>query len=204
MYYKEPTYENMKNKFIFSLGSSFIENTEQSLIAYLGPTTNTLVVNTNAVVPTTATSTISSSPLNFAKVNALFNPTSGISIAPTDQTTSCNITTIDLQKWVLVNIVSTQKTLDVYIDGKLGRSCILPSNIRIPKDYQLNMFSYNGFGGYVSNFSVCDYPLNPEQIWRIYMAGPGFKYGLWDYIKSLFDPTSAATYKYPAYPEPPK
>ena len=201
MYYKDTSYEYLKNKFIFSLGSPLTPAKDQSLLVYIGNDSNRLVVRTNASVPTASTSPQTSS-LSYTNVEKLFNPTTGI---PTlddmdNDKLLCSIKTIDFQKWVLVNIVSSQKTLDIYIDGKLGRSCILPDNIRIPKDYQLNMFSYNGFGGYVSNFSVHDYALNPEQTWRMYMAGPGFKYGLLDYISALFDPKSVSSYKYPAYP----
>ena len=201
MYYKDTSYEYLKNKFIFSLGSPLTPNNEQSVLVYLGNDANRLIVRTNASVPTASTSP-ATSPLSYANVDKLFNPTSGMPALDDMENDKllCSINTIDFQKWVLVNVVSSQKTLDIYIDGKLGRSCILPSNIRIPKNYQMNMFSYNGFGGYVSNFSVHDYALNPEQTWRMYMAGPGLKYGLWDYIKALFDPKSVGTYQYPAYP----
>ena len=198
IYYKDPSYNAMKNKFIFSLGSPLSPNNSQSILVYLGGSTNTLVVDTNTLPSLYMNS--QQKPLDFSVVDPLFNNVSGAAQDPRDRDSSCNMTTIDLQKWVLVNIVSTQRTLDVFIDGKLGRSCILPSNIIIPKNYQLNMFEYGGFGGYVSNFSVHDYALNPEQTWRMYMAGPGFKYGIWAYIKSLFDPKSAPTYTYPAYP----
>ena len=53
------------------------------------------------------------------------------------------------------------------------------------------------FGGFVSNVSAYNYALNPEQIWRLYMAGPGAQYGFLDYLKSLFDPKAAAAFDYP-------
>jgi len=200
IYYKEPTYLNRKNKFIFSLGPELLSDSEpQSLVVYLAPITNVLVVATNAVTPGANTNT-SGNPLSLSKVSDLFKA-DNIAAPPLNNENTCNMTTIDLQKWVLVNIVSSQKTLDVYIDGKLGRSCILPSTITINKNYKMNMFNYNGFGGFVSNFNLSDYALNPEQIWRMYMAGPGFKYTLWEYIKSLFDPNATpASYKKPLYP----
>ena len=109
---------------------------------------------------------------------------------------------LDLQKWVLVNVVSNGTTIDVYLDGKLGRSCILPGNIKIDinKATTLKLFMHAGFGGYVSNLSLHEYALNPEQIWRYYMAGPGPSYTPWQYIQSLFDPKAIGSFSYPAYP----
>jgi hypothetical protein len=86
------------------------------------------------------------------------------------------------------------------LDGKLGRSCILPNILRIGTTYKLNVLAFGGFGGYVSNITTHDYALNPEQMWRIYMAGPGPSYNFWQYLQTLFDPKAIGTLNYPKYP----
>ena len=58
-----------------------------------------------------------------------------------------------------------------------------------------------GFEGFLSNVEVFDYTLNPEQVWRLYMAGPGPKVGMLDYLKSLFDPQGSVSLMYPKNPQ---
>lgn len=115
-----------------------------------------------------------------------------------DPNTPCDIASVDMQKWVQVTLTLNNKTCDVYIDGKLSRSCILPSFYRVDKvNTNLTLCDNQGFGGYISNVSMYNYALNPEQIWKLYMTGPGPQYSLWQYITSLFIPGAAMTLDYP-------
>jgi hypothetical protein len=54
-----------------------------------------------------------------------------------------------------------------------------------------------GFGGFLSNMIAYNYALNPEQVWRLYMSGPGPQYSLMDYLKSLFNPKSLGSFDFP-------
>ena len=86
------------------------------------------------------------------------------------------------------------------MDGKLARSCILPGIVHFAGANQVNntLIGMNGgFEGFLSNVEVFDYTLNPEQVWRLYMAGPGPQYGFLDYLKSLFDPKALSALDYP-------
>jgi hypothetical protein len=110
----------------------------------------------------------------------------------------CDIDSIDLQKWVQLTICLNNKTVDVFVDGKLARSCVLPTFYKVDTSgFALNVCDFKGFGGFVSNVSVYNYALNPEQVWRLYMSGPGPQYGLLDYVKSLFDPSAVGSFDYP-------
>jgi hypothetical protein len=114
----------------------------------------------------------------------------------------CDLDNIDLQKWVLLSIVLNNKTCDVYMDGKLARSCILPSFFRVNKltaGSNARFCDYGGFGGFISNVNFYNYALNPEQVWRYYMSGPIPEYSLMDYLKGLFTP-DAISYDYPKNP----
>ena len=208
MYISDTTWRASSNKFILSLGlpitgngatsSSTMSAGNQALLVYLTGYNYGLAVRTNAVTPST---TVPASPLAGATVTPLFTSTAQVA-SPTSELTPCDIASIDLQKWVHVGIVSSGKTLDVYIDGKLARSCILPSGINVMPNYKLNFAAFGGFGGYVSNVTTHDYALNPEQMWRIYMAGPGPSYSFWQYLQTLFDPKAIGTLTYPKYPSP--
>lgn len=192
MYIQDTAYLSQKNKFIFSLGpdltDGITDNNPVSILGYLTAVNYSLAIRTNG---TNATS------LNLEGLTQLFGPTVTTGADITNSLTPCDIASVDLQKWVHVTITYSSKTLDVYMDGKLARSCILDKAIEISPENKLTLFAYGGFGGYVSNFRTHDYTLNPEQIWRLYMAGPGPAYTLWQYIKSLWDPASVGTLTYP-------
>ena len=206
MYISDTTWRSSNNKFILSLGlpitgngstsSSTMSAGDQALLVYLTGFNYGLAIRTNAITPATPVPT---SPLAGTSVTPLFTTTAQVA-SPTSELTPCDIASVDLQKWVHVGIVNSGKTLDVYIDGKLARSCILPSRINVMPYYQLNFAAFGGFGGYVSNVTTHDYALNPEQMWRIYMAGPGPSYTFWQYAQSLFNPKAIGTLNYPKYP----
>jgi hypothetical protein len=191
IYIKDINWRPSNDKFILSLGEAI--GGKQSLLIYLSAYKYGFHVRTNAMANSTDVRPLQDIGSTF-KTAASTVPMSGNSPTP------CDINNIDLQKWVHVSVVSSAKTLDVYMDGKLARSCILPGNIYFPETYYLNLFAYNGFGGYISNLTAHDYPLNPEQIWTMYMSGPAPKYTLTQYFNSLFDPKAIGTLTYPAYP----
>ena len=188
------------NKHIVSIGG----NDFLTFALYLKPFTNALAVTvrTTDLSTTPASGSVSqatSTPnagdlLTGAGVQTLFNSASSM---PQDITTTppCDIPSIDLQKWVQVTLTLNNKTSDVYIDGKLARSCVLPSFYRVSKTGSVSMkiCDFGGFGGYVSNATAFNYTLNPEQVWQHYMKGPGPQYSFTDYWNGLFNPTSINT-----------
>ena len=192
MYIQDRSYLSGKNTFIFSLGpdpDSLTTSNSLSVIGYLTPFNYSLAIRTNGTGPNTS--------LNLTEISSLFGSTVTTGADITNSLTPCDIASVDLQKWVHVTITYSSKTLDVYMDGKLARSCILDRSIEIKPGNQITLFAKGGFGGYVSNFRTHDYTLNPEQIWRLYMAGPGPSFTLWQYVKSLWDPESVGTLTYP-------
>jgi hypothetical protein len=110
----------------------------------------------------------------------------------------CDIPSIDMQKWVQVTVTLNNKTCDVYIDGKLARSCVLPRSYLVrTQGLAIEAAKNGGFGGFMSNLTAYNYALNPEQVWRLYMNGPGPQYTLMDYLKSLFSPKSLGSFDFP-------
>jgi hypothetical protein len=89
-------------------------------------------------------------------------------------TPMCDITDIDLQRWINVTISVNGRIVDVYYDGKLNRSCVLPSIPIAPENgVQVVMTGKKGgFGGKVSGIQFFAYPLTPGRIYSIYQAGP--------------------------------
>jgi hypothetical protein len=126
--------------------------------------------------------------LDKATQNAVFNilqTDSGL----LDSSPLCDLPEIDLQRWVNITIAANGRTVDVYLDGKLARSCVLPSFFKVDAGgYSAYLLSYGGFGGQIANVSMYDAALNPEQVYKNYMAGPQPITNLGDWIKSFFAP----------------
>ena len=190
------------NKHVFSIGGS----TFLTLAVFLGPYKNSLAVRVHtrqgSASPTAASPGVgapgmASDDLSVANIRPLFK-TPQMENSLVSGNRPCDIPSIDLQKWVQVTIALNNKTCDVYMDGKLARSCVLPAFYKVDKsNLTLNVADFGGFGGFVSNVSAYNYALNPEQVWRLYMSGPGPQYGLMDYFKSLFDPKAVSSLDFP-------
>lgn len=144
--------------------------------------TNLMGVNT----PTGSMMPVDS--LDKSTENAVFNilqTDSGL----LDSTPMCDLPEIDLQRWVNITVAVNGKTVDVYLDGKLARSCVLPNFFKVDAGgYSATLLAYGGFGGIISNTVMYDLAFNPEQVYRNYMAGPEPITNIFQWLKSTFTP----------------
>ncbi len=126
--------------------------------------------------------------LDKATENATFNilqSDSGL----LDGSPLCDLPELDLQRWVNISVSVTGRTVDVYYDGKLARSCVLPSFYKVDAGgYSANLLAYGGFGGEISTTTMYDSALNPEQVYKNYMAGPEPITNVFSWISSFFTP----------------
>lgn len=97
---------------------------------------------------------------------ALFNPTASMPV--------CDVQDIDLQRWINITISVNGRIVDVYYDGKLNRSCVLPDIPSAPDQGTQSVVigQSGGFGGKMSTIQFFGYPLTPDRIYSIYQAGP--------------------------------
>jgi hypothetical protein len=86
---------------------------------------------------------------------------------------TCSISNVPIQKWVNLIISVYGRTMDLYIDGKLVKTCLLPGVANINNNASVIVTPKGGFDGWTSNFQYFPNPLNPQQCWNIYTAGPG-------------------------------
>jgi hypothetical protein len=202
IYINDFKYRRDMNKHVLSLGGTTATGFD-TLRVYLGAYKNSLSVRVTSRSPGAAPSAAPGSApgpatdyLPLANYNAEFNTIpQGL-----DQGyfPSCDLTSVDLQRWVNITVVLNGRTTDVYMDGKLARSCVLPSFYKVdPAGYKMTILDKGGFGGYVSNVRTYGYTLNPDQVYRNYMAGPGPQYTFYGWLTSLFDPKSAGSLDYP-------
>jgi len=88
-------------------------------------------------------------------------------------THTCNVANVPIQRWVNLIVSLYGRTLDVYIDGKLVRTCVLPGVAKIANNAPVYITPLGGFSGYTSNIHYYGDALNPQQAYNIYRAGYG-------------------------------
>lgn len=109
-------------------------------------------------------------------ITALLNTqSSGNSLLDADKV--CDLNEFDLQRWTLVTVILSGRSIDVYLDGKLSRSCITESYYKVDTSGPVaTMFRSGsggvGFDGYISKVQVANIGLNPSDIYKIYSNGP--------------------------------
>ena len=99
--------------------------------------------------------------------------TNGSASAGNSVTHQCNVKNFPLQKWVNLIISAYGRTLDVYIDGKLVRTCILPGVAKVDAKSNITITPNGGFNGWTSNFMYWDKSTNPQEAYNIYKNGFG-------------------------------
>ena len=88
-------------------------------------------------------------------------------------THTCNVANVPIQRWVNLIVSLYGRTLDVYIDGKLVRTCVLPGVAKIANNAPVYITPLGGFSGYTSNIHYYGDAVNPQQAYNIYRAGYG-------------------------------
>jgi len=130
--------------------------------------------------------TQSAGSLAAAKVDALFKP-----MAMDDTMLPppiCDLPEIDLQRWTMITVVLSGRTIDVYIDGKLSRSCTSSSYYKVdPTGVKLSINDRGGFDGYMGHTTITTHSMNPDEIYRAYLSGPsGSSLDVLSWVASIF------------------
>ena len=156
-------------------------NGYETLVMYLGQNVSNLGIRVST----------DSLKLDAGQLNKI-RPANGSSYGSTPYTdmdiTKCDIESIDLQRWVNITAVLDGRTIDVYIDGKLSRSCVLNSMFKVSGDSaKLCLGGPTGFGGLIGQTQVANYAYSPDQVYRIYQNGP-FDTSMWTKVAGYLDP----------------
>jgi len=85
----------------------------------------------------------------------------------------CNVSNIPLQKWVNLIVSLYGRTLDLYLDGKLVRTCVMPGVPKISTDANILVTPAGGFNGWTTNFQYWANASNPQEAYNIYKGGFG-------------------------------
>ena len=88
-----------------------------------------------------------------------------------DPNEGCDIQNIPLQKWCCITYVLNTRTVDIYINGKLERSCVLKGVPHV-NNSPLKVCQNGGFYGQISRLQYFAKAINPNKIKQIYREGP--------------------------------
>ena len=176
-------------KVVFGRMASEMDKSQPCPLVALAPLENNLIVSL-AIYPgmdTEPTTTSGISTTSTTSVTATtVPPVSGTSSTPTTVTATtgsviaeptaihrCMVANIPIQKWVNVLISTYGRSLDIYIDGKLVRTCVLPGVARIETSTPVYVTPNGGFSGWTAKFQYWPESCDPQMAWNIYKAGYG-------------------------------
>jgi hypothetical protein len=93
-----------------------------------------------------------------------------------EPSSTCDIKDLPTQKWINICITMNSKTLDVYQDGRLVKTCIYKNFFKVDSANGIALrylqgTGQSGFYGYFTRLQVTNEALNPDEIYKIYMGG---------------------------------
>ena len=104
--------------------------------------------------------------------------TNTIQIFPTSGKTSsndCEIADFPLQKWVNLIISFNGSAMDVYVDGKLVKSCVVNNGSKLSETQKIILGDVSKIEdvGFITNVKLKAAPIAPQEAWDIYSQGFG-------------------------------
>lgn len=91
-----------------------------------------------------------------------------------DSSVTCDIAEFPLQKWAHLIVSFNGSAMDVYLDGKLIKSCVvnIGSQLNTTQSIILGDKVQNDFG-FITNVKLKTTPIAPQEAWDIYAEGFG-------------------------------
>ena len=96
---------------------------------------------------------------------------------------NCNVHDIPLQKWIHIVVTVVGRTVDVYLDGKLVKTCVMsglpdltgndnaPIHINPTTPDKPDSDGEKGFAGHLSKLEYFGRGLNPREVYERYRSG---------------------------------
>jgi hypothetical protein len=174
-----------RRKHIFEIaGTSF-----STLLIGLGAFKNTLIVRTHskdfdgsvlgtatarnsAQTPGSEEATRMDGSLTQSDLTSMFQPLA-LDDSLLDASPTCDLPEIDMQRWTFITVAVSGRTIDVYLDGKLARSCVTKSYYKVdPTGVKAKLLEHGGFDGRISKVIVYNNGISSNDVYRMYQKGP--------------------------------
>jgi hypothetical protein len=95
----------------------------------------------------------------------------GFTSSSTDDSFTCQIKNVPLQSWFAVSLSVSGRNVDIYLNGMLVRSCLLPAVPKNPSG-DAGVMTNGGFSGNLAALNFYAGALNPSMAMAFYKAGP--------------------------------
>jgi len=102
---------------------------------------------------------------------------------------TCSVPNVPIQSWCNLLISVYGRTLDIYLDGKLVNTCVLPGTAKINSDANVYITPVGGFAGWTSKFKYYPNATDPQTAWNIYQEGYGASF-----LNNLFGSSFKVTF----------
>ena len=86
----------------------------------------------------------------------------------------CDVEDIPLQRWLNFNVSLYNSSLDIFMNGKLHKSCHLKGFPKVNKGH-MHICNNGGFNGYISNVKFTNKALPLTMVEGIYKSGPSLQ-----------------------------
>lgn len=83
----------------------------------------------------------------------------------------CGVLNIPIQKWMNIIVGIHSKTIDIYINGKLVKTCVMSNVPQSLNGSGITLTGNGGFSGYTSKFNYMSELIDPQTAWNIYRKG---------------------------------
>jgi hypothetical protein len=130
----------------------------------------------NLIVSLTVFPGLDSEPTTTSTPSSTTTSTSTTGTTSTSNNTMihrCAVANIPIQKWVNLLVSVYGRSMDIYIDGKLVRTCVLPGVANIDSNAPVYITPNGGFSGWTSTFQYFPNATDPQTAWNIYTKGYG-------------------------------
>jgi len=91
-------------------------------------------------------------------------------VSSTGDSFTCSVENVPLQSWFSVSLTVFQRNLDIYINGRLVKSCVLPG-IPKPAVGDVILADNGGFAGSICNVNGYNVMLNPDDAKSFHAKG---------------------------------
>ncbi len=87
-------------------------------------------------------------------------------------THTCTVRNVPIQKWVNIIVSFNNTTLDVYMNGKIVKTCLMSNPAVISSDQPIVITpTGESFSGSTSKFTYMNRAMDPQKAWYIYSDG---------------------------------
>ena len=164
MYIDDWNYRYGEEKVIFGRMVIGSKTSQPCPSVVLGALENNVIVSLTVfpgqdTVPVTSTSTSTSSSSSSSSSASIVH--------------RCAVANVPIQKWVNLLVSVYGRSMDIYVDGKLVRTCVLPGVAKIDANAPAYITPNGGFSGWTSKFQYFADSCDPQKAWNIYEAGYG-------------------------------